>query len=326
MPVLLFLPVLVLGLWGAGALAFHGRYPAAMAAAWGLLCLATLVGLWLYGLRGAVPLVLAGAGLMLWWSTILPRADRDWEPRLARAATIEVDGDRYTVRNLRNFRWAPEPAADGSERAEVEAWEDRTYDLSKVNGLDLFFSYWTGPAIAHVLVSATFEDQPPLVFSIEIRRERGEAYSAIAGFFKNYELAIVAADERDIVRLRSHVWREDVKLYRLKVAPESIRALLLAYAREVNDVAAEPRWYDTLGANCTTVAYRLARAVWPDLAFDWRVVASGYAPRFAYEIGALEQGLPFAELERRAALTERATPLPNDENFSTALRRLVESP
>ena len=36
--------------------------------------------------------------------------------------------------------------------------------------------------------------------SIETRKEVGESYSAVAGFFKQYELYYVAADEPDVVR------------------------------------------------------------------------------------------------------------------------------
>ena len=46
----------------------------------------------------------------------------------------------------------------------------------------------------------------------------GEDYSAVKGFFKQFELTYVVADERDIVRLRTNYRQgEDVYLYRLSV-------------------------------------------------------------------------------------------------------------
>ena len=63
-------------------------------------------------------------------------------------------------------------------------------------------SYWTGPYIAHTLISFGFADGRFLTFSIEIRKEKGESFSAIGGFFKHFEMSLIAADERDILGVR----------------------------------------------------------------------------------------------------------------------------
>ena len=70
-------------------------------------------------------------------------------------------------------------------------------------------------AIAHILVSFGFEDGRYLVFTVETRKEKGERYSELGGFFKEFELSIVATDERDAVRVRTNVRDEDVYLYRI---------------------------------------------------------------------------------------------------------------
>jgi hypothetical protein len=69
-----------------------------------------------------------------------------------------------------------------------------------------------GEAIAHTIISFGFADGQRLAFSIETRKERHEGFSSVAGFFKQFELAIVAADERDVIRVRSNVRGEDVRL------------------------------------------------------------------------------------------------------------------
>jgi hypothetical protein len=320
------LVLLPLAAWGAGILAFHGSHPVEMVTGWALVIAVSLFGAWRSGLSRLLPLALATAALGLWWISLQPREERDWDPRVARLPVVTVEGDRYHVANLRQFRWGPEPAGAEGERIELERWGEATYDLSRLQGLDLYLSYWTGPSIAHAIVSARFAEGPPLAFSIEIRRERGEAYSALAGFFKRYELIIIAAEEQDVVRLRTHVWREDVRLYPLTIGVENARAVLLGYADEINALAARPSWYDTLKANCTTIAFRIARRVWPDLQPDWRVVLSGHAPELARELGAIRTDLPLEEVKRRAAVTERARDLANDETFPAALRALVETP
>src|SRR6202012_4136312 len=119
--------------------------------------------------------------------------------------------------------------------------EVRDYRLSRVSNVDLILSYWGCEAVAHLIVSFGFENGDRLDFSIETRKQRDEAYSTIAGFFKQYELAIVAADERDVVRVRSNVRGEDVRIYRLRMPPRYAQALLREYVAEANDVARAPR-------------------------------------------------------------------------------------
>jgi hypothetical protein len=330
--VLLVLTLVILGLTVFGGLAiwFRAAWPLPFLLLLGTAALAGTVMLWRMAppLNAAWPalglLAVTFGAFFLWWGSVVPRADRIWAAPLARLPSTSIDGDRFTIHNVRNFRWRaaanPVPGSSGEEIAE-ERWETRTYDLSKVSGVDLFFSYWTGPLIAHLLVSITFDDAAPLTFSIEIRREEGEAYSPLAGLFKQYELAIIAADERDIVQLRTNIWREDVRLYRLTVSREKARALLLAYAAELGALAATPRWYDTLGANCSTVAFRLARQLWPDLKPDWRILVAGRAPDYAYEIGALGTDVPLEELKSRAAISQIARALPEGADFSAGVRR-----
>src|SRR6478735_4554737 len=142
--------------------------------------------------------------------------------------------------------------------ASILPWEDRTYDLNTLRGLDLWSSTWAGEDIAHILVSFDFgPEKPPLVWSIELRREKGEEYSAIAGFFKQAELIAIAADERDIIRVRTNVRGETVRLYRLNAGPAATRRVLETYVSNANQLAANPRWYNTLTTNCTTAVFQI---------------------------------------------------------------------
>jgi Domain of unknown function (DUF4105) len=136
--------------------------------------------------------------VLAWWTTITPTNDRNWATDVARTATGRIGGDRLVVSNVRNFAWRSE--TDFNQR-----WEQRAYNLSHLTDVDLIMSYWANEAIAHTIISFGFDDGARLAFSIETRKESGEGYSSVAGFFKQYELAIVAADERDVVRLRSNI-------------------------------------------------------------------------------------------------------------------------
>jgi len=119
--------------------------------------------------------------VQVWWLGIEASNDREWLPDVARPPTATFDGDIVTLENVRNFHYRSEDDFD-------EIWETRTYDLSKLRGVDLFLIYWGSPWIAHTIMSWVFEDGPPLAISIETRKEQGESYSAVIGFFRQFEL------------------------------------------------------------------------------------------------------------------------------------------
>lgn len=311
--------------WGAGLLIF--RMPGAIgivgAIGFGLAGLAGTIGIW----SGAPRLPLAFAALFLgllgWWAGLKPSHERDWIPELAHLPQMSVAENRLTVTNLRHFTWRTE--ADYDQR-----WETRSYDLSRIQGADLFLSYWSGEAIAHLLLSFTFEGSDPLTISIEIRREKGEEWSALAGFFRNYEMAYVVADERDLIGLRTQARGEDTRLFRLSATPQQARDLLLAYAADINRLAQQPRWYNTLTTNCTTVVYHLVGQVAPawkfSLPLDPRVLLSGYLPGYLRDIGSVRQDMPLDELVKQSHIGEKARSLkPDSPEFSRVIREGVPS-
>jgi len=305
-----------------GALALWYRLPAgpeiraAAAIAWALLLLdAAATALWRSWSRALVVVVVAAAGLIAWWSTVRPLNDRNWQPDLARTVRGTVDGDILTLTDVRNFEWRTE--TDYTPR-----WETRRYDLNQLVSLDLTADYWAGEAIAHTLVSFGFADGSQLMWSIEQRREVGEVYSVLEGFFKQAELIILAGDERDLVRLRTNVRGEDLRLYRLNVSQPIIRRTLLQYVADANELADHPRWYNTATTNCTTMVFRIARAVEPGIPLDRRVLLSGYFPDYAYDQGVLDRSLPFSDLREKAKLSARARAADAEPSvaFSKAIR------
>lgn len=313
--------MLVAALWVAGLLAYQlpgpGWVRGAVLAAWGGFALLTVIavgraraGRWPGALFAAV-LVATG----LWWLLLSPRQDREWADDVAqRLKVVSFDGQHVVLDKVRNFTWRTDDDHD-------VRWERREYDLEQLRSADLILSYWMGPLIAHTLVSFGFEDGRQLVFSLEIRKERGESFSALGGFFRKFEMTLVAAEETDIVKVRSNVRGEDVYLYRLKgMTHEQLKGLFVSYLGEARKLDAAPAFYNTLTSNCTTIVYELAKQIAPGLPLDYRLLVSGYFAAYARDLGVLTPGVDFATLKARGRITDRARAAGDDPAFSRLIR------
>ncbi|MGH8445793.1 MAG: DUF4105 domain-containing protein [Solimonas sp.] len=320
--VLLSLLIVVTAAWWGGAL-WH-RLPGGRATrgggvlVWAIIVFGVLVPLWDGRAGYAVVLYLmVSASLGVWWRSVRPSNDRVWADEVAEQLHGTLDGETVMLENVRNFAWRSRTDYD-------IRWETRRYDLRTLRSVDMLLSHWMGPAVAHTLVSFGFERDDGefdyLAFSIEIRKERGEAFSALGGFFKQFEASLIAADERDIVRLRSNVRREDVYLYRLVMPDTAMRSLFLAYLAEADTLRRTPRWYNTATANCTTIVFEMARRIVGGLPFDVRLLLSGYLPEYLHRVGALVPGQDLRKLRSAARIVERALAADADPQFSQRIR------
>ena len=219
---------------------------------------------------------------LVWYFNIPAQQDRDWAPEVAKQLYYEQSGSIITLHNVRNFAWH-------SESQYTERWETRRYDLNQITGINVITSYWMGPQIAHTLISFDFNNQAPLVFSIEIRKEKTEQFSAVGGFFRQFELSLIAADEHDIVYTRSNVRGEQVYFFPIShMLKQDMQSLFMAYLQQADALKNQPNWYNSLTSNCTTIIYGMAKKISKShLPLDYRLIASGYLPNYLYDIKAL---------------------------------------
>ncbi|QND52001.1 DUF4105 domain-containing protein [Phyllobacterium sp. 628] len=316
--IILFLLTAFAFIWGG--FAFWYQLPFGTAGVIGALIVwivIALVVLWLE-LKGRVrrallvliPVMLA---LLFWWGTITPSLNRIWADDVAQTVTGTLAGNHVTLANVRNFEWRTD--TDYTPR-----WEVRSYDLEKLDSVDVFLSYWSSPAIAHTLVSFGFSDGDHVVFSAEIRKKRHEQFSEIGGFFKEFELAMIAADERDIIRLRTNIRKEDVYRYRVNLSPEMRQALFLSYLDNGNRLSKAAQFYNTITANCTTVIFDMIRAITPGLPVDYRIILSGYLPGYLYDLGAIDRKNSLDETIQAASINQRALDADKADDFSEKIR------
>jgi hypothetical protein len=253
--------------------------------------------------------------LVAWWLTWPAGNQRPWLPEVAEVPWATRDGETITIHNVRNFEYRTE--TDFAPR-----WETRRYDLRELDSGDLIAVYWAGKAIAHIMLSFGFAGRDYVAMSIETRKERGEGYSAIAGFFKQYELVYIVGDERDLIGVRTTFRRpqEDVYVYRLHVPLENLRRVFLDYIRTMNAMREHPVFYNTLTTNCTT-GVRMHAGVNPNRPpWSWKVLLPGYVPEYVYDLGRLDKSVPFAQLEKRSWVNARAHAAGRDPDFSRRIR------
>ncbi len=251
--------------------------------------------------------------VVIWWSLIPASNDRHWQPDLAVLPWAEVSGNRVTVHNIRLCDYR------GERDFDVHHY-DRTFDLDTLRAADVFIVTWGSPHIAHTMMSFAFDNDQYLCFSIETRKEKGEDYSVIKGFFKQYELMYVAADERDLVRLRTNFRNEQVSVYRAKAGPEVVRAVFLGYIKSMNSLRERPEWYNALTSNCLTNIRGHTLPYAPNKQWDWRFLFNGHLDELMYERASIDTSLPFAELKERSLINAKARAIPNDEDFSKHIR------
>lgn len=244
-----------------------------------------------------------------------PSNNRQWQPDVAVLPHADIEGDRVTVHNIRNCDYRDE--FDYTPRYYKE-----TFDLGRLDTIDLFLVNWGIKYVSHTMLSFGFEGQKYLCISIETRKEVGEDYATIKGFFRQYELIYVVADERDLVRLRTNYRRgETVYLYRLNGSKKVFREIFLDYMRYINRLKKEPVWYNALIGNCTTQIRGHARPYTGKANWDWRILLNGWLDEMAYENGLLNQSLPLETLKQRSFINDRAKILDQHPDFSILIRQ-----
>ncbi len=253
---------------------------------------------------------------IFWFLSLTPSNTRDWQPDLAILPWAEISEDTVVMHDIRNCDYR-------TEKDFVCGYYDKTFNLTDLTTVDLFLVYWGSPHIAHTMLSFGFANGGNVCFSIETRKEKGEDYSAVKGFFRQYEKIYVVADERDVVRLRTNFRQEDVYLYRLRVAPDMARKVFLDYLREVNRLKERPQWYNALIGNCTTSIRRHTLPYNPGARLDWRLIVNGYIDEMIYERGILSQDLSFAELKKKSYINSRARAADQSPDFSRRIREGV---
>lgn len=253
-----------------------------------------------------------------WQATKQVPTEGDWQTPLAQLSTAEFKGDLVTVKNVRNFRYK------GSEEEAdlVPAYYDRTYDLTKLTKVWYVSEPFKELSVAaHTFLSFEFSNGDYLSISIEARKLKGRKYRLSLGLLRTYPLMYIAADERDAVLVRTNVRKSDVYVY--PVRTQKGRELLVDMLEEMNNLATEPQWYNTVTDNCTSrIAWHVNR-VTPNRISNvaWQSYVTGYADAFALEHGLLDTNLSLEDARKKYYITNRSQQIGDVPDYSKQIRQ-----
>ncbi|MBE9579146.1 MULTISPECIES: DUF4105 domain-containing protein [Moraxella] len=247
-----------------------------------------------------------------WFFSMKPSNDRIWQDEFRHQFTYTQNGNIITIHNVRDFDWHGD--------SYTERWDTRTYNLNHLTSLDMISTTWGMDSIAHIMVSFGFDDGAGnidrLVFSVETRKEIGEEFSTIGGFFRMYDLSIIAGDERDLIYTRTNIRDELVSVYPILYDKDKMRNLFLTYldyGHRLNDM---PKFYHSLLSNCTTVIYKMASQI-DDVPMDYRIIVSGRLADYLYDKGAIDNEQDLMIWKYNAFANPKVSHLGNHGNISS---------
>ena len=245
-----------------------------------------------------------------------PSNDRDWRPELATIPYAEIEGPQYTLRNIRNCKYA-------TSDDYVVDYYDREISIDQIQTVDfLVVPFKLTPRLAHTMMSFGLDDGTYIAVSVEVRKERNEKYNALLGAGPEFELIYVIGDERDVIQLRTHHRKSDVYIYPTVATPKQSRALFANVIQRVNKLAVEPEFYNSITNNCTTNLAGHVNEIIPDkITYGWKVLLPGLSAQYAYELGLLDNRIPFEDLEQLALVDQSLDSGLDDQNYSRLIRQ-----
>lgn len=270
---------------------------------------------------------------LLLWHSIRPSHHRNWSPDQALLPYAEINGDRAHIHHIRNAVYRTTTDYD-------LAYYEKSFDLNSIKSVWYVVEpFSTRKGAAHTFLSFGFDSsdhttanqtskeetaespQEYLAISVEIRKEKGEKFSALKGLFKQYELMYVIGDERDLIKLRANIRKDDVYLYPISAPKEKIRALFVDMLGRANQLREHPEFYNTLTNTCTTNIVSHINTIAPGkIPWSYKVLLPGYSDELAYEMGLIDTDLPFDEARQQFHINDRAREFADDPEFSGRIR------
>lgn len=246
---------------------------------------------------------------------IRPSNDRDWNLDQAVLPYAEITDNLVSIHNIRNLHYA-------STTSFITEYYDRTFDLEKIKEVYFIVEPFSGyVGAAHTFLSFEFEGDLFVSISVEIRKEKGESFSALKGLLNQYELMYVIADEKDVVKLRSNYRKDLVYVYPIKTTKEKVKVAFLDMVNRANKLKEKPEFYNTLTNTCTTNIVSHVNKISPKrVPFSLKILLPAESDRLAFDLGLINTDLSFEKAREKYLINDRALLYADSPDFSRKIR------
>lgn len=235
---------------------------------------------------------------LLFWSIWVfshkPSHDRNWELGHEQLPEISIDTDEVTITNLRDFVWQQNGGAE-------VRYLTQEYDLNQIETVDVIISHFSEfEGLAHIFLSFVFSDGKNVVVSLETRRENDEEFSPWWGLWRQFEIIYVVGTENDIIGVRQNIRKERVYRYPTIASAEKARELFLKVSEDINAIADQPKFYNTLLNNCTNSLTRRVEEI-SDARFPltYKTLLPGYFDEVLYQMQLIPTDDTFEDIKKR---------------------------
>ena len=255
-------------------------------------------------------------GLLVFLAFQKPSHARTWENGHEELPSIAIEDGLITIQNMRDFEW------DGPFSAEPNYITD-TFNLEEMQTAETIISHFAEfEGMAHIFLSFGFTDGRHINISLETRREADEKFSPLLGLLRQFEIIYVVGTDRDLIGVRTGHRDERVYIYPVIASPEKIQELFVALSEEINDVYANPRFYNTLAHNCTNELTKEVEEI-SDLDFPltYKTLLPGFFDEVLYSMNLLSTSTPFETLKKNSLVVNSKVD-EKSENYSADVRAL----
>ena len=143
----------------------------------------------------------------------------------------------------------------------------------------------------------------------------------VAGLARTFDLMYVVADEKDLIGSRTKHRDTAVYVYPTVATPQQAQVLFLDVMERVNQLAVKPEFYNTLTNNCTTnIKSHVNRLAGNRIKYDWRILLPSYSAKYAYDLGLLDNSVPFEDLQSLSLVNDLSNEHLETADYSARIR------
>lgn len=214
-----------------------------------------------------------------------PSLSRTWDEDVRTLAGVEISSDdAVTLTQVRDWNYTIGSISSNG-------YFDATFDPNAIVAMWMYEQQLsTSGLIAHTFLvfefDESYERERYLGLSVETRREQGEKYSVIGGALRSFEITHIWATEKDLVTRRVQYLDYPLTRYRLEIPAEYRSRIFLKFVKETQNLASEPRWYNTATNNCTSSLINYVNESEPGaIPFHYSYVLTGKVDEYLEQLG-----------------------------------------